>query len=305
MQKENKVARNNDWRLASMTGLGHARVAFSSFNLEIIMKSVNSKGLDLKVRSSRELYFLEAEICQMISKTISRGRVEVGLNLELFEPPGAITFDHQLAADHIALLTSFAANQPVVVSQITLGDLLKASHLWKEKKTILSDEELRLAVNEGLALALKDFEIARNHEGELLTKPLKESINLCRSIVRGISERSEEDVKKRFLTIAQRIKDLFASLEIDSERVYQECALLAERSDFKEEIDRLAAHIEHFSRICNEGGLKGRKLDFLCQEMLRESNTLLTKAGEHDVMTKAIDLKSEIERIREQVQNIE
>ncbi len=288
-----------------MTGLGHARTSHESFNLEVIIKSVNAKSLDLKVRTSKEIYFLEGEISQSLSKSISRGRVEVGINLELFEPPGTIIFDAELARDTIALLTQFAASQPAVVGQINLGDLLKASHLWKEKKNSLNDDELRGAVQEVLALALKDFCMARSHEGELLTIPLKESIEQCRALIVGISLRSEEDVKKRFSAIAQRIKDLFQSLEIDNERVYQECALLAERSDFKEEIDRLAAHIEHFSRICQERGLKGRKLDFLCQEMLRESNTLLTKAGEHDVMTKAIELKAEIERIREQVQNIE
>lgn len=305
MRKENKRVEKREWTLTSMTGVGHARVNYPQFNIEIILKSLNSKGLDLKVRTSKELQFLESDIAQELSKSIARGRIEAMISLEVFESSPNISFDATVADQIISILQDFSKKRSEISGTITMGELLKAEHLWRVETHKLDEESLRAAINAGIKEALKDFQVMRKREGALLSRPLKESIQLCQSLVESINNQSEEAVKKRFRNIAERIDTLFSSLEIEKDRIYQECALLVERSDFKEEIDRLYAHLEHFSKICQEEGLKGRKLDFLCQEMLRESSTLLTKASEHDVMTKAIDLKAEIERIREQVQNIE
>lgn len=305
MRKENKRVEKREWNITSMTGVGYARINYPQFNMEIIIKSLNSKGLDLKVRASKELQFLENEIAQELSKSIARGRIEATVSLDLFESSTKISFDTSVAAEIISTLQIFSKEHPEIVGTITMGELLKAEYLWKVQTNKLDEDAIRVAVNSGLKEAIKDFHLMRRREGSLLSKPLKESTQLCQSLVESINNQSDEAVKKRFNSIAERVDALFSSLEIEKDRIYQECALLVERSDFKEEIDRLFAHIEHFSKICQEEGLKGRKLDFLCQEMLRESSTLLTKASEHDVMTKAIELKAEIERIREQVQNIE
>ncbi|MCA9507893.1 MAG: YicC family protein [Myxococcales bacterium] len=305
MQKENNRVEKRTWSLVSMTGVGHARLSRPDFNLELVVKSVNSKGLDLKVRLERELQFLETEIMQIMSKSLCRGRIELSLKLESFETSHQVSFDNQAAGEMLEKLLNFSKENPLVKGDVSIGDFLKTQHLWNVQSSSIDEKELREAALEGLNDALGDLQKTRRQEGILLAKPLKKSIDFCRDIVNSISEGSQELIKERFCNFKQRVKEVFAAFKIDKDRLYQECALLVERSDFKEETDRLAAHIEHFSKICQEQGLKGRKLAFLCQEMLRESNTLLTKAHEHEIMAKAIDLKAEFERIREQVQNIE
>lgn len=303
MEHQNSL--DSSWHLNSMTGLGQARLNHPQFIIEILVKSLNSKGLDLKLRLCRELNFLETELHQYFSREISRGRVDVQINLEPFIAKSAMSFDNEKAAVSLAALRSFGQSYPELNQEISLSDFLKVSHLWREQEGVLDQEEVKKVLFEGLAVALEDFKASRRHEGALLAITLEKSVLECQSIVEEINARSADDVKMRFQTISSRVKELFANFEIDNERMYQECALLAERSDVKEEIDRMAAHLQHFQKICNHDGVKGRKLDFLCQEMLRESTTLLTKASATMVMTMAINLKAEIERIREQIQNIE
>ncbi len=301
MQTQNSLV----WRLTSMTGLGQSTYNHPQFKLEIIIKSLNSKGLDVKLRLSRELLFLETELLQKLNKALFRGKVDVIINVESFAAKSQWSFDSEKAAQSLSALRSFGQNYPNLGQEISLSDFLKVGHLWREEERSLDEEEIKKAVFETLPAAIADFNASRRHEGELLATSLKLLVLECQSIVESIASRAADDVKMRFQTISARVKELFAHLEIDNTRLYQECALLAERSDTKEEIDRLAAHVEHFQQICRTEGLKGRKLDFLCQEMLRESTTLLTKACDNAVMVMAVNLKAEIERIREQVQNIE
>jgi uncharacterized protein (TIGR00255 family) len=292
--------------LSSMTGIGHARFIYQHKNFELIAKSVNSRGLDIHIRIPKELAFLEADFYSQVQKNISRGRVDISLNSDgQNQSMGAeLEFNNKQAELLIKNIAKFAKNYPEITNKISFGDLLSNNFLI-EKSSWKPDNIFKNHALKYLAVALKDLQKARLFEGNMLSGVLSASLRRCQKLIKNITKRADADIKKRFRAITNRVNELFLPLNINQERLLQECALLAERADFKEEIDRLIAHCEHFAKLCHEKVPKGRRLDFLCQEMLRESNTLLTKAFEHEVITQAIELKAEIERLREQVQNIE
>jgi uncharacterized protein (TIGR00255 family) len=168
-----------------------------------------------------------------------------------------------------------------------------------------NDNNVEQLFLEALQEAVIDLKQAKKSEGQQLANFLAQMLKGCTNVLRAIEIRSQASLKERFSNLKNRLNELVSDIKVDEERIYQEIALLAERSDFKEELDRLSAHIKHFDTICRLREQKGRKLDFLCQEMLRESNTLLSKALDPEVTRLGIDLKAEVERMREQVQNIE
>lgn len=291
-----------------MTGSGHAQFSHEELSFDLFAKSVNSRGLDIIIRLPKELLWLESDFYALASKFIKRGRLELTVN---YEQTGKnlgseLVFNQEQATKLLMQLFEFAKDFPDLKQEISLGELASLGVVEKVQ-TNAPVEELKKPALKALEQAMGELVKARSFEGDKLSVVLKSSINICVKIIKNISARADNDVKNRFLGISNRVKELFSdiSLDINPDRLLQECALLAERSDYLEEIDRLIAHCEHFVKLCGDLEPKGRRLDFLCQEMLRESNTLLTKAFEHAVMASAIELKAEIERLREQVQNIE
>lgn len=297
---------NEAWLLESMTGVGTAHMHAFPCSIEVTIRSLNSRSFDLKCRLPDELSMMEQELSALISKRLVRGRVELAISVK---NEGVIrrrlVLDQERAADLLSQLADFQQKNPKLNTQWSLGELLGAGMLICPNEHEQFPDDLPKLVIEAVQKALLELEKARKKEGSLLSPVLKEHLMSADALLASIKVRADSDIKKRHAALTSRIAELFSSLTLHEDRLYQECALLAQRSDFKEEIDRLSAHIEHFSSICQESASKGRRLDFLCQEMLREANTLLTKAFEHAVMTVAIELKAHVERMREQVQNIE
>lgn len=289
-----------------MTGLGRARANNEEVAIEVTVKSVNHRGIDIKYRLPNELVFLEEYCSSLICETVDRGRIEVQANIEsLMSKVSTMVFDEDRAEALLLRLQKLRERFPKIDSRITMGDLMSVPRMVTDIEQVLPELDVKTLAIKALKEALTDLQASRGREGALLISSLKEMLRTCRDLIGSIGDAVNADVNLRFNRFKARIDELFGSYEINEDRLYQEFALLAERSDFKEEIDRLRAHVEHFDSICHEATAKGRKLDFLCQEMLRESNTLLSKAFDHSAMIKAIELKAEIERIREQVQNIE
>jgi len=295
--------------IKSMTGSGHAHFAHEQMSFDLVVKSVNSRGLDIIIRVPKELLWLEADLYALASKAIKRGRLEITVNYEQAGKSvgGELLFRDDQAARLLAQLFDFSKKNHKLKPEITLGELAALGDLIERVPINTPVEKLKTPALKALEQALSELVKARIFEGQQLSLVLKSSLKLCEKLIKEINARADNDVKNRFLAISARVKELFSSISLDvnPDRLMQECALLAERADFKEEIDRLIAHCEHFVKLCDDLEPKGRRLDFLCQEMLRESSTLLTKAFEHAVMASAIELKAEVERLREQVQNIE
>jgi uncharacterized protein (TIGR00255 family) len=299
---------SNNHQIKSMTGSGHAQGIYEHLSFDIALKSVNSRVLDIVIRTPKEFHAFEADFYALASKNIKRGRLEITVNYTTQKSlSNELVFNEKQAELLLTQLYNFSQKFPMLKPHISIGELALINNLVEKVPVEACWEGLKIPALKALEQALSELKEARAFEGHNLFLVLKSSLEYCQKLIGEITARSDNDVKNRFVAISTRVKELFSHIgpDINPDRLMQECALLAERSDFKEEVDRLIAHCEHFVKLCDDPEPKGRRLDFLCQEMLRESSTLLTKAFEHAVMALAIELKAQIERLREQVQNIE
>lgn len=294
----------NNWLITSMTGMGQALVGDSTLSIDCSIKSVNQKGLDIKCRLGSLSHF-EPLIGKIIAQKLNRGRIDVEVSLNYQAPINNVGFDEKKAHGLLLALNNFYERlEGETILPLSMGDLISLPGVIAEKEEApkaLVKELLIKALNQ----ALEDLLSSRLIEGQSMAINLRGMLNKSQSYIKEISDRCTNDVSIRFLKLKSRCDELFSGYNVSLERIYQESALLAERSDFTEELDRLVAHVDFFKATCALADCKGRKLDFLCQEMLRESNTLLSKAFDHSVSIIGIELKAEIEKIREQVQNIE
>jgi uncharacterized protein (TIGR00255 family) len=300
VQKENESSCER-LALASMTGLGRASLQIADITIDVVAKSVNHRGLDIKYRLPADCACLELAMNAFISNMLSRGRVDIEVSVSRAQSTAVAGFDEHRLTNIIANMSRLQELFPKISWQVGLSDLMALG----PSDDFAKPDGFHATIMDAFKQAVKDLASSREREGRLLSTKLMDMLTASQDFLSFIGDGANADVAGRFLCLTSRVKDLFSGLAINEDRLYQELALLVERADFKEEIDRLHAHIEHFLALLHEGGAKGRKLDFLCQEMLRECTTLLCKAQDHGVMKKAIDLKAEIERIREQVQNIE
>lgn len=288
--------------VVSMTGIGRASLEKSDTVIEVVIKSVNHRGLDIKYRLPDFMPELEIDLNSVIAKIIKRGRLDIEVTVDNpnVEP---FTVAEEALSPLLVHMETLKQRFPHINFHMNVSDLLNLRISQAEpKKTFFDHKNLLIEV---VQAALTDFKKSRLHEGALLQNHISEMLKLCKELVYAIKNLAEQNIGDRFLAFRSRAKELFADLALNEERLYQEMALLVQRADFKEEIDRLTAHFDHFDEVLTSADLKGRKLDFLCQEMLRESTTLLSKANDHRVMVAGIELKAHIERIKEQVQNIE
>jgi uncharacterized protein (TIGR00255 family) len=292
------------WQLHSMTGFGHAHVSSETFSLELSLRSVNSKSFSLNIKAPEILAKLEESLGAELAQNMSRGRLELECRLHFSgSGPRKIRFDQEQA---LALLEQLGElKHDLIEKKLTLGDLFKFEQLFLIEELKIDEAVLHKACKEALSLALADLIKARIREGKHLALILADILGEMAAELSFIKIANNDDVLKRYQTLKLRVEELFKDLELPPERIYQECAILVQRADFKEEIDRLHAHLAHFHEVGEDEGPKGRKLDFLCQEMLRETSTLMSKAVSQQVSKKGIALKALIERLREQVQNIE
>lgn len=293
------------WSLTSMTGSGHVRRGNADVTAEVYVKSVNHRSMECKFRLGKELLVFELDLAAYVAREIERGRVDVQISLEYASSAYDLSFDEPRALALLRTLSSLQEQLPALVQPISIKDILHLPGIIKDHAEPTVTDTIKAVVIDALGAALVDLRESRVREGSLLERSIKDMLASCSASIHTIVALAADDVKHQFARYKQRVAELFSEHSISEDRLYQELALLAERADFTEEVDRLKAHVEHFDGICQHNGAKGRKLDFLCQEMLRESNTLLSKACSHDVIKQAIDLKAHVERIREQVQNIE
>jgi uncharacterized protein (TIGR00255 family) len=280
-----------------MTGLGRASEKVDGYDVNVIIQSVNHKSLDSNIRLPANLKGQELLINKEIKKYLSRGRIDVLITVDENKESESIHINEQQVRPILESLNTLSKEFPKININVSLEDL------WSYT-SLRSNSELEIMTIKVFHEALSDFVLSKTREGEQLALVLAEEWQGLKDLLHDIKSYCDLDGQTRFKNLKDRATNLCGQ-EIKEDRLYQELALLVERSDFKEEIDRLMAHLEHMKALLEEKGIKGRKIDFLCQEMLRECTTLISKAHENHVMIKGIDLKFKIERIREQIQNIE
>jgi uncharacterized protein (TIGR00255 family) len=295
--------------LASMTGFGRARGPLSArLGGSVVVRSVNHRYLDVQVRASlkEELPEAEAAVREEIAGQLQRGRVVAQLNLERSEPPGTrLLVDGEAVLSVLEQLRSLDTGEgpqpPVDVAQVLAlpGVVLAAS-----SETVLDEGELE-AVRALTRQAVEQMVRMRCQEGERLGQQIAHDLAQVRAFLDWF-EPQRDDIRARHLErLKGRLGELVDVDKVDPDRLAQEAVVLADRADVAEEVVRLHSHLKQFEQRLAKGGAVGRTLDFLCQEMNRELNTLASKCREPEVTPRLVDARSATERIREQVQNLE
>lgn len=281
-------------------------VAEQTFAVTVELKTVNNRFLDINLRLSGDLQHLEAAVKRLIGNRLSRGRVDVNLN---YERTAEINYElnRPMISGYLEAMKTMK-DEFSLSGEPDLNVIARLPNVLIAKKDEV-DAEFVLGVEKAINSALDDLEKMRENEGRMLKDELAGRINEIESRVPAIETESDNISEEYRLRLSKRIGEMLAKsdsqIEIDQARMAQEIAYLAEKSDISEEIARLKSHIEHFRTIMDEDKDVGKRLDFLTQELNREANTITSKTGNMAVKENALAIKGEIEKIREQVQNVE
>lgn len=290
--------------MRSMTGFGRGSATAATSSVRCEVKSVNQKGFEARVRLDRELAFLEQDVVAMVRRAFERGRFDVSLQLLRATTTQRCSFDATAAGALVDQLSTFAAARKDVGTTLSLGDLMRRPELFlavEEEAT----EEWRTMALAALSDGLTDLGSARQREGESLLVELEARLSACEGLLTRLEIRTQDAPGRLREKLRQRLDAIAAEVSVSPERLAQEAALLADRVDVREELARLAMHLDHFRALGRGRDSVGRKLDFLCQELMREANTLGSKCNDAETAHVVVELKTEIERLREQVQNVE
>jgi uncharacterized protein (TIGR00255 family) len=294
--------------LASMTGYARAAGAVPSIAFSLEIKSVNARGLDIRMRMTPGYDVLEGEIRRRIGKALSRGSVTVNLNIEREGEGGRVVINRHALGTVLAAIQEVDDALPGAARPSPDGILALKGVLEQHESPLGADAEAGLhgAILDAVDRALADLQIARRDEGRHLAAVLLaeiDEIDRLRELAAMHPGRSRDVILAR---LREQIVDLMASgAGLSEDRLAQEALLLATKADIREELDRLKAHVASARALLAEGGPAGRKLDFLSQEFNREANTLCSKSNAVELTAIGLDLKAVIDQFREQVQNLE
>lgn len=290
--------------IKSMTGYGRGNYENDGRIYTVEIKTINHRYNDVSVKLPRYLNFLEDNIRRYISKTINRGKVEVYISLENMSDKGRnIKIDKVLAGTYINELRSLSSEYSIpdditVMSLARMSDIIVVENDAQEE---LYWQELQ----EAMSIAIKNIDEARGIEGKRLAEDIEARLNKISEYVNIVEKASEKLLDEYKVKLKNRINELGANNIVDENRIGIEIVLFADKSSICEEVTRLKSHIESFKNMLKSEGPIGKKIDFLIQEMNRETNTIGSKANSIGITNYVIEMKNEIENIREQVQNIE
>jgi uncharacterized protein (TIGR00255 family) len=292
--------------MKSMTGFGRGAAAGENFAVSVEIKTVNNRFLDLNLRLANELQNLEANLKRAIQNRLSRGRVDVFVN---YERTSEIVYElnRPLIAGYISALKQMQTEFSLA-GEPDFNYIARLPNALQPKAEDLS-EEFSNGIETAVSLALDELEKMRETEGESLKNDLENLLSEIENHLPKIESESGSVADEYRQKLTKRIENLLAKsdsqIELDQSRLAQEVAYLADKSDIAEEITRLKSHIEQFRGIMDEEKEVGKQLDFLTQELNREANTIASKTNNLTVKESALQIKSAIEKIREQVQNVE
>ncbi len=291
--------------IKSMTGFGRGECVREDRSMTIEMKSVNHRYCDINIRMPRKLIFLENQLKNMIKKELVRGKIDVFINYEDHsDKANSILYNENLAAQYMEVFKSMAENFNIN-NDVDVSSLSRYPEVLKLEEQDDDEEALKALVIDALKEAISKISHTRLKEGQALVKDLKSKLDEMLGFVQVLKEIAPEVIEDYRLKLDQRIGELMDKTLIDKDRLAQEVAVFADKSCVDEEIVRLESHIIQMKEALDEKEAVGRKLDFIAQEMNREANTILSKANNLDVSNQGIELKTLIEKVREQIQNIE
>ena len=290
--------------IKSMTGFGRGEYENEGRTYTVDIKSVNHKYTDISVRLPRFLNTVEDKIRKRVSNAISRGKVDVFVSFENYSSQGTtIKINRELAKEYIKEL-KLLADEADLKFDVNVIDITKFPEILK----LEDDEDEELIANElmiALERALESFVSMREVEGAKLVEDIEERIHVIEGKVAEITQFSSTLVEEYIQKLETRVKELMKDTVVDEARLMQEIVIFSDKSSIEEELTRLASHISQFLRLIKESSPIGKKIDFLIQEINREVNTIGSKANCLDITNRVIEIKTEVENIREQIQNIE
>ena len=290
--------------IKSMTGYGRSTLEENLREYQVEIKSVNHKYCDINIRMPRSISYLEDEIRKAITSKIKRGKIDVFITYDNYSEEGkSIQINKEIAKVYIRSLKELSKeeniNANIEVTEITrLPDVLAIKNNEDEDKI---KQELTITVNSAIDKLIE----MRKVEGQKMAQDIMDRIDKINSKIKEISELSTGLIDEYVVKLETRIQELLKTEEIDKSRLAQEVVIYADKCSVQEEITRLDSHIAQFKELINLDTAIGKKLDFLIQEMNRETNTIGSKANNLEITNRVIDIKTELEDIREQIQNIE
>ena len=291
--------------LRSMTGFGRCEITTEEYRISVEMKAVNHRYLDLGIKMPKKFNYFEASIRSLLKQYIQRGKVDLFITYEDYtEEKMALKYNRSLASEYMEYFAKMA-EQFHIENDITVSDLARYPDVLMMEQ-VPEDEEHMWAILKGaVEEAASRFVETRVTEGENLKADLLGKLDYMDRLVAEIEERSPKIVAEYRAKLEDKVKELLQGSAIDEARIATEVTIFADKICTDEETVRLKSHIEATRAELLSGGSVGRKLDFIAQEMNREANTILSKANDLEVSDRAIALKTEIEKVREQIQNIE
>ena len=291
--------------IKSMTGFGRCEIAENNRKFTVEMKSVNHRYLDVNIKMPKKLNFFESAIRAELKNYISRGKVDVFIAYEdLTEENTSIRYNKQVAAEYLKYLKDMA-EEFGLEDDVRVSTLSRYPEVFTMEEVTVDEEELWKTLQKAIKTAAEGFVETRITEGENLRQDLIAKLDGMLKLVDFIAERSPQIIAEYRGKLADKVKDLLGDVQVDENRLLTEVTIFADKVCVDEELVRLRSHIETTKKTLMEGGSIGRKLDFIAQEMNREANTTLSKSNDLEISNCAIELKTEIEKVREQIQNIE
>jgi len=288
-----------------MTGFGSGRAIVGTEEVAVEFRSVNGKFCDVKPRLPRELQALEAAAVRQVKERIARGAVDLFVHRSAADGGDLIPKVDEALADRYVEAFRALRDRLGLAGEVTLADVIGAEGVLSVEHRSPDLEAAEQALRAALDEALDRLVAMREREGRALRDDLAARLETIRGHVARVAEEAPAAVRQHQERIAQRVEELTGGIPLDPQRLAQEVALLAERSDVAEEITRMESHTAQFARLLEADEPAGRRMDFLVQEMLREVNTIGSKSQWAPIAALVVELKAEIERIREQVQNVE
>ncbi|MEE0596816.1 MAG: YicC/YloC family endoribonuclease [Agathobacter sp.] len=291
--------------IKSMTGFGRCEVADEKRKFTVELKSVNHRYLDVNIKMPKKLNFFESAIRNLLKEYIERGKVDVYITYEDYtEDNYSLRYNAALAGEYLGYLNAMA-EEFHLENDIRVSTLSRYPDVFVMEEQDIDEKELWSGLEKALRGACEQFVDSRVKEGEALKADLLDKLDAMLSDVDFIEERSPQIMKEYRTRLEEKIQEILGDRQIDDARIATEVTIYADKVCVDEETVRLRSHIMTTKDTLLAGGSIGRKLDFIAQEMNREANTILSKANNIEISDIGIDLKTGIEKVREQIQNIE
>lgn len=291
--------------IKSMTGFGRCEIAEADRKITVEMKSVNHRYLDVTIKMPKKLNFFEAAIRTELKNYMQRGKVDLFITYEDFtELNVCVKYNKELAAEYMQYFDRMAEDFSLD-NDIRVSTLARFPEILTMEEQTVDEEQLWKLLDKALKGAAENFVETRIREGENLRNDLIAKLEGMLAHVDFITERSPEIIEEYKEKLTKKVEELLSDKQVDESRLLMEVTIFADKVCVDEELVRLRSHITATRDALLAGGSIGRKLDFIAQEMNREANTILSKSSDLEISNRAIELKTEIEKVREQIQNIE